>query len=311
VVTTRQPSRKARKKRESLGLRLMLADWSSANMRTDSEPLPGIFYHYTDARGLMGIVKKKVLRATHHRYLNDRGEIRFGFEQALEVLKKLESKIGPKLTKRTKAKIEEMIQGDWYVACVSKSHNKLSQWRAYASDGAGYCIGLSLPDSERSKMGTGQSSTGELVYWSRDFFKCMYGAPKVKKCLREAFLGFITTVRERNLDPEATDMLEPLASELSRMAGIYSQLAKHPHFIEENEWRFVIDTSEAEEEYDVRRNGQLFPFRETDKLQIREVWVGPNAGPDPESAKRTVVGFLNLNEVKATVAVWDSPIVLR
>lgn len=309
-MKTRRSSNKPRKKRDSVGFRLVLADWGSANMRTDSEPLPEIFYHYTDARGLMGIVEKKVLRATHHRYLNDRGEIRFGFELALEVLEKLESKIGPKLTNRTKAKIEEMIQGDSYVACVSTSHNTLSQWRAYASDGAGYCIGLSLPDSERSKMGTGQSSSGEFAYWFRDFFKCMYGAPKVRKCLREAFLGFITCVRERNLNPEATDMLEPLALELSRMAGIYAQLAKHPHFIEEKEWRFVIDTSEAED-YAVRRNGQLFPFRETDKLQIREVWVGPNAGPDPEIAKRTVVGFLNFHKVKAKVAVWDSPIVLR
>jgi hypothetical protein len=45
----------------------------------------GSIYNYTDANGLLGIIKTQELWTTHTGFLNDRSEIRFTIDNAIDV----------------------------------------------------------------------------------------------------------------------------------------------------------------------------------------------------------------------------------
>jgi hypothetical protein len=82
-------------------------------------------------------------------------------------------------------------------------------------------------------------------------------------------------------------------------------------FLEELEWRFIVNAPSQDIEYRVSRLG-LTPFLETAKLTIEKVWIGPGVGPDPDVAKRTVAQFLDKHGIKgAKVDRWVSPFAWR
>ncbi|MEY2933296.1 MAG: hypothetical protein RL033_4045 [Pseudomonadota bacterium] len=300
-------SKKSKDSRDAVRLRFV--ELSHSDMFTDLQAPPKILYHYTDAAGLMGIIRDRCLRATHHRFLNDREEVTFGFRVAVDVLDALEKDLGAGLVASTRAQIEELLRGDSYLACSSTRHDTLSQWRAYASDGAGYCIGFSV--RERITSASAQDkSTGVLRHWGSLLLECRYGPLKVEKALKNAFRQEVAFVRKQGCNIRDNDIIDMLAPQLASVAWRHAQLAKHEHFAEEREWRFVINSPDTHEEYCLGRRG-LTPYRRTDVIDIQEIWIGPSAGPDPGVMSRTVTRFLERHDVTAAVAVWESPYVGR
>src|SRR5262249_47446801 len=57
-------------------------------------PKGGVLYHYTDAAGLLGILKNQALRATDYQFLNDREEISVGEQLVAQRLKHLQRETG-------------------------------------------------------------------------------------------------------------------------------------------------------------------------------------------------------------------------
>jgi hypothetical protein len=57
-------------------------------MEASEDPM---LYHYTGARGLLGIERSQKLWLTDYRFLNDAEEIRFGLSKAVEVAEELVS----------------------------------------------------------------------------------------------------------------------------------------------------------------------------------------------------------------------------
>jgi hypothetical protein len=288
---------------------LLFVDLNHSDMLTDMQDPPKILYHYTDARGLEGIVKDRCLRATHHRFLNDSREISFGFDLALEVLDSFQKDVGAGLVARTRAAIERLRSGDSYLACSSARHDTLSQWRAYASDGAGYCIGFSV-EGRTISASAQPKTTGEYLHWGSLLLECLYGRRKVEKMLKNALRQPVDLVRKEGYATTDQVIIRGLAPRLSSVAWRYAQLAKHEHFKEEKEWRFVIEAPPNDVNYYVGRLG-LTPYRETDTIKIKKIWIGPSAGPDPQVMRRTVKQFLEKHGVTAEVNVWESPYVGR
>src|SRR5690349_5290875 len=121
----------------------MTTGWSENFVAGDPQTKP--LFHYTDAVGFSGIVQERVIRATHFEFLNDSEETRLGertIKNALEWLAQHEG--GPA------ARLASRLCDDWhtaltdvadvYVASFCEDGDTLSQWRAYAQDGAGYSI---------------------------------------------------------------------------------------------------------------------------------------------------------------------------
>jgi len=133
------------------------AEWTQLHAKR-----PRILYHYTDAQGLLGMLKTHRLWATNRRFLNDPTET----EYAASLIRSLVN--GPHTEKHFASSIankklrqivfEKVRQGaeqilSWYVdydehylACFCENGDLLSQWRGYGSVGGGYAAGFVAQD---------------------------------------------------------------------------------------------------------------------------------------------------------------------
>jgi hypothetical protein len=276
--------------------RLPLPDFGNPDIFEDMEPPPRL-YHYTDTAGFLGIVESGVvLRATHHRYLNDGGEVRFGLGIASDVLDEMSPHIGDSVRKLVEAKMSEILADDSFVACLSEDYSVLSQWRAYAKSGAGYCLGLR--STERVV-----SYGDDASHWANHLVKCRYGTEENKAYFRARFARKI----ERGAGARSVAGYDEwLASELAEVAWRGAHQAKHHHFAEEKEWRFIVDGPGYATKFRVSARG-LTPFLETERLELEEVWIGPGVGPGPEIAKQTAHRLMKQRGLDARVESWASP----
>jgi len=129
-------------------------------MTKNSKKVTQTLYHYTTARGLIGILKQKKIWATHINYLNDKKE----FIDAMDEFKKQIKHLRPNVPKPTvtvtphrthmensptekyESVLEflQIIHGEVYVTSFSEEHDQLSQWRGYCAKGPGFSIGFNL-----------------------------------------------------------------------------------------------------------------------------------------------------------------------
>jgi hypothetical protein len=109
-----------------------------------------ILYHYTDANGLLGIVKSRELWATHILHLNDSSEYSHAVQVAAKQTKK--GLLSAELTEALKMlvpastvnpeEVNETAPCLPFVVSLSQNGDQLSQWRAYCPDGNGFSIGF-------------------------------------------------------------------------------------------------------------------------------------------------------------------------
>lgn len=280
---------------------LEMEDPFDDDLMVDAQP-PPLLYHYTDPPGFLGIVDAGgCLRATHHRYLNDAGEVSFGFAAAREVLESFGPQIGSETLAIAEGLIDQFETSDFFLACLSESSHVLSQWREYANACAGYCVGL-----RAQKRWTGE--VGLHAGWSNLLLKCIYDRNELVASLRAAFerrIHWLASVED------SEQKRNKLASALAGKALRYAYMAKHEHFREEREWRVVVySAAPTATRYRVGKLG-LTPYLQTHNLLIHEVWIGPGIGPDAEMARRTLRGFLENRQIKAEVHYWSSPFIRR
>jgi hypothetical protein len=108
-------------------------------------------YHYTDARGLEGIISAQQIWFTHYQHLNDPSEMEFGMCVAKKVLAEIGVRYGPKV-KIFCDMVVDLFSPDnmhrtfeFYVGSFSRARDDLRQWQVYADNGRGFALGLA-PD---------------------------------------------------------------------------------------------------------------------------------------------------------------------
>lgn len=117
-------------------------------------------YHYTNIRGLKGIIESSCLHATNVRYLNDSQEFIFGIEYFSKLFpspevafsaQEHEDSLYDNLIDRLFVLLLEdfkhgkNVSEDYFVISFSTKPDVLSQWRGYGKDNAGYCIKFNYP----------------------------------------------------------------------------------------------------------------------------------------------------------------------
>src|SRR5271165_146778 len=135
---------------------------SSVHFRYANDPLnpnppSHCLFHYTDSKGLIGIVEDNKLWATSAYFLNDTSEITYGYGLLAEALRGWIA-VNPRpqgaLSLQLALDLERSFGGDLlnrsiispiYLTCFCKQDNLLSQWRAYGQSG-GYSVGFNLPE---------------------------------------------------------------------------------------------------------------------------------------------------------------------
>ncbi len=118
-------------------------------------------YHYTDIKGLLGILNDEHLWATHYRCLNDQNELNYGYElmikKAQEDLKKKNPALGEEQINAAYEIWLKVHDDDFYVSSFCghhsnqeyiKEHGLLSMWRGYGENG-GFAVVLKTEEFEK------------------------------------------------------------------------------------------------------------------------------------------------------------------
>jgi len=221
-------------------------------------------HHYTDLRGLEGIVRTNTLWATHFRDLNDREEVIHFKEPLKTALSEMLSRrdISPSQRdtldrfggiSRIAADLVENLYRNTFEGSAGYSsaqpfivsfcthaddrayereHGLLSQWRGYGGDG-GYC--LVFDTVGLCKIFKHELDHYSLIYGSIDavkYFKRDADLPVEFSQFMEVFNAHIFWFLEGKLGPEP----EEPTSRFLRLAPLF----KHQGFWEEREARLVV-----------------------------------------------------------------------
>lgn len=160
-----------------------------------SKKAPRTLYHYTTARGLLGILYQKKIWATHINFLNDKKE----YIDALNEFKKQTENLRPQvqtptltslphgmMTENSPTKMYddvleflEIMRTMVYVTSFSEERDQLSQWRGYCGNAAGFSIGFNLAKLKELLKRTPNTDT--LLK------KCIY-QPRIKAAKMEQII---------------------------------------------------------------------------------------------------------------------------
>ncbi|MBI1376851.1 MAG: DUF2971 domain-containing protein [Frankiales bacterium] len=246
---------------------------------------PEVLYHYTDAAGLLGIIRSHTIWATDAEFLNDAQEMKFGRAEVLEALRTKARRLdasgvgfGTEEESRS-AVIRSVIDHlhpreggvtnqQWhaaYVACFCEDGDLLSQWRGYAP-GGGYAIGFTTSGLRNLSDPGGTVAGPSLV-------RVRYG--------NEALIAAVSRVEaevgERATGhPGVTGFDESARYVIPVLASI-----KHAAFAEEREWRVVVSSDRVGVQF--RSTAvSIAPYLDLPftASSITSVVVGP--GPFPE-----------------------------
>lgn len=306
------------------------------------DKLPDEIYHYTDANGLLGILKAQKLWATHAAYLNDSEEVVQGIRMVRNVATALGGKLPSELTdehlgkklllqfmaRMFGAKLPEQVQEQMdsliprfgpFVTCFSEERDRLSQWRGYGRT-AGYAIkfdGRKLREyilDHGAKTERSDETSEPLLVNRRTFVKMVYEPSELEHATQEHIAKLWDTIVFILKKLAAGDMEPPTESEIGDASEILPSLIltalrlKDKGFEEEKEYRMLVFANPD----DFAATGRGLTPRveiEFDPKCIKEVIVGP--GPDRETRLSSVEYYKTVHSDYSEVEVTPSKIPFR
>jgi hypothetical protein len=225
----------------------------------DSAKPEKLLYHYTDQKGLDGILESGCMWATHYRFLNDSSERKIGFgiySKAVEKVVNSKKNLFPEGPDKWNEVLSNYFDlTDAYTVSFSKDRDdenigqagdRLSQWRGYTSGTQGFCLGfINQSIAERAS-----NLPGDLGLFGQ-LENCNYSeidmASKIEIYTNELFKEmeqindryFASHPHEKNfqiIEHEGIKVsIRKYASNMLLQCSIY----KHPGFEEENEARLI------------------------------------------------------------------------
>ncbi len=272
-----------------------------------------ILYHYTGLDGFKAIIENCSFHFSNSAYLNDKEEFKLGkniFENIAPLIlneitnsklnengvKNLISEKHKNILNLLTPKISETEKSENYVACFSLVSDLLSQWRAYANDGKGVCIGFDLNGMKNILL---DADSFNMIY-NKDI-QINIGSEILRTCL--SFYLKKEKIISQYLPDDLFD--EIIANEIYKQILKYIGQLKHNAFDEEAEYRFEIrinDDIKNEKEIQFRnsKNNLLVPFinekLENEIFPIKEIIIGPSL--DFGLNELSIIRFLNKNGYK-------------
>ena len=252
-----------------------------------SAPVPGIVYHYTTGRGLLGIIESDRLWATNIGYLNDPSEWQYASSLVREALQKRRESDSSRLVRDfcdnalTSFNLAETLS--IYVACFCEDGDLLSQWRGYADAGEGYSIGL--PGTVLMELG----GFGAKFFFGKVEYRKAKQVEIITAVLDQTIAGLLTLTKSRKA---ATQTMKVCCKVFQQSIWFALAVFKSGAFESEKEWRAIRLLTTTEEKASVRMrtvSGQLVPYIELDflgspwrkgeKLPLAHVYHGPTLNP--------------------------------
>lgn len=220
-------------------------------------------YHYTDARGMQGILRERGLWLSDVTSFNDPDEIEYGKRIALNILHRLETEEdfppARKFLGGMRPFIESFGKVDYgvFVVCFCAEGNLLSQWRGYSERACGYSLGFNFSENTEASL------NGEDLTAMKDLFfrKVIYCETEQRKWIQSYLQSAIEVVRQK-----APTLEEACSISLTMVDAILDMLLcfKHEAFAEEKEWRLLRVTRRDHEPENVKIRescGLMVPYR--------------------------------------------------
>jgi Protein of unknown function (DUF2971) len=264
----------------------------------------GPIFHYTDAKGLMGILDSKAIWATNIFYLNDFSELVLAIKGVRDYIEGQRERV-PKedvgflnelikdldeILPRFKVGLSDPSQ-TIYVCSFSLEPNQLSQWRAYSPEGNGYSIGFEFVEELYDKVINKQKLK---------LLRCRYTNgehSEFQQSFLQHALGIFHEMQHRtNSNSANVEFYAALASRIDFLE--FAPMLKHEKFSEEAEYRLIAGPLGIDQENIRFRAGKsvMVPYIEVKlaevgaKLPYSKIVIGPT--PYPELSEHAVRSLL-------------------
>jgi hypothetical protein len=281
-----------------------------AILQGDPQRIPDTVWHYTDAKGFLGILADKTIRASHIATMNDA----FEYRHSLRVFRKFSDEYihwrqdGLTPLEPITDFLINSIAGNpdifqladipnIYVSCFSLTVDRATHWGEYGDKGRGYALGFNAR--------TLQSIANEQHL---SMFPCVYWANEARGIIRFT-LGQIESAlyqaRERHPGSDSDMLVQELQAYLEHQLSYFAPAFKDESFSAETEWRLSrrLDNYSTDGLTFTARGSEILPYyeialtpklRRNDLIPLDRVIIGP-ARPeiDKEIARISVRAMLN------------------
>lgn len=294
--------------------------WSDGTLESERKK-PRVrypLYHYTDGRGLKGIIDTQTLWFTDYRHLNDPSELSYGMEKARDVMN-LNANGADEYGQAFLECLADMLSPaklstlEFFIVSFSRNKDELGQWRAYGDNGRGYVLGLKA--SAIIKLACEPN-----VYVSSVLYHPKTIMARQSLVVDEAFTIFRDAVEANRALIGNEIIRDRFIQEFCRTI-VAAQLiwncltSKHAAYEREKEVRLIIlgTTDKLKPKIKTRlRGSEIVPYIAhplvVSPQTIVEIVTGPAAGAD---AVRTVRTMLNSSNIDQTFPIEPSEIPYR
>lgn len=214
-------------------------------LEVEAKPIPKFCFHYTDDRGLAGILEDGTIRLCDVFHQNDPSELQHGLSTASVAIRSRISDDKPELVRfesgferfRKNGGVESSAH--YFVCSFSAESDDLGQWRAYANDGHGFALGFATDVLEKSFVNSNPQTNGSSV----STFPITYDDDKLNLLQRELVGRLLVPLKlSMKLKSESeiwNQYMALLSSKYSVKVLMASILFKHSAYRNENEYRFL------------------------------------------------------------------------
>jgi len=140
---------------------------SFGKIDTASSP---IVYHYCSLEAFLAIIQSKCLRLSDINTMNDSHEMHWAYSKLAEAANSIAEFDEIFLEEFDDVFSKLQLSSLPLIACLSKDGDVLSQWRAYADDGAGVALGLDTALLKKLSVRFGQvvyAEIDQLAYFGK------------------------------------------------------------------------------------------------------------------------------------------------
>jgi len=254
---------------------------------------PKVLYHYTTWSGADGILRSQRFWATAHDCTNDEAELKSADAIVMEVARELRRNTrGPASTVLDLfldgyPKLQITHLRTVYLTCFSVARDDSEQWRKYADDGRGLCLGIRVLDEQPAEE-TDRATKILAVDYSESSWRSWLSEEFHKGCDIMQRPGVLPTRKNFELGLNA----------LYRIAAFAAIMAKQEKWAVEQEYRRVtIIYREADVQANARISGGKVVRYLTSvarasgkRIALAEIVVGPNQ--NFEGARQRLIRLL-------------------
>lgn len=267
-----------------------LKSWEKRHVVSDK-----LVWHYTDANGLISILKYGTIRVSNASYLNDSLELQHAKNLVYALVsEKLNSSTDAQLTEfleqiSVSMQIASMVSQP-LVGCFSgeKGEDLLSQWRAYADSGKGYAFGF-----EPNQLPDDNSNT--------KLRKVIYDDAEQNKIIKDLIEKYIKKLHDVLLVPTSNpafknEFVSDFSHSVSTILHEYISCFKHQSWEAEHEVRLVYSVTPfltakkvpnpSDIDFRTSQNGLVIPYKDINvlredpndfkkRLPLKKIIVGP------------------------------------